>query len=345
MIKETPLCLVFVADNSEAGKWSEKPLCVLIRKRPPSHVGEAPVNCNEGECTMRRVWAALCVAVMCGVSLPVSAEEVQKYRVAVSDLVISDLVPAKQAEILKGSSLIADIENAIRNGRKFELLTRRESAMAAIRKEQEFAKSDLAAGDAASEGNISNAQSLVQVEVLQFSFGRSASRVPNIDNKYRVSDHCSLELSVQIIDTERASVVASFPVKASTSTGSSIVNGVGGASRSVLDQTLEKAAGTLANMLSDTVFPIQVITVKGKQLWINRGNDSGMKMGEVFDVFEPGEELVDPQTGESLGTTEMEIGQAKVTRINPKVTVVEMIKGEPSEVQPGYILRRPVKTR
>ncbi len=272
------------------------------------------------------------------------ASAVQKYRVAVSDLVISPGVPEKQAAIVRNSSLIADIENAIRNGRKFELLTRRGAAMQAIRQEQEFAKSGLAAADAAAEGQMSNAQSLVQVEVTQFSFGRSSSRVPNTE-KYRVSDHCRIELSVQIIDTSRGSVSASFPIKASTTSGTAMANRIGSASSAVLDQTLEKAAGTLANMLSDTVFPIQVLTVKGKRLWVNRGNDSGLHVGDVFDIFEPGEELVDPQTGESLGSTETEVGKARVVRINPKVTIVEMTDGDPSYIQPGFILRAPVPAK
>ena len=272
------------------------------------------------------------------------ANAVQKYRVAVSDLVISPGVPEKQASIVRNSSLIADIENAIRNGRKFELLTRRGAAMQAIRQEQEFAKSGLAAADAAAEGQMSNAQSLVQVEVTQFSFGRSSSRVPNTE-KYRVSDYCRIELSVQIIDTSRGSVSASFPIKASTTSGTAMANRIGSASSAVLDQTLEKAAGTLANMLSDTVFPIQVLMVKGKRLWVNRGNDSGLHVGDVFDIFEPGEELVDPQTGESLGSTETEVGKARVVRINPKVTIVEMTDGDPSYIQPGFILRAPVPAK
>ena len=294
---------------------------------------------------MRKLTAILFSILILACSADQSfANAVQKYRVAVSDLVISPGVPEKQASIVRNSSLIADIENAIRNGRKFELLTRRGAAMQAIRQEQEFAKSGLAAADAAAEGQMSNAQSLVQVEVTQFSFGRSSSRVPNTE-KYRVSDYCRIELSVQIIDTSRGSVSASFPIKASTTSGTAMANRIGSASSAVLDQTLEKAAGTLANMLSDTVFPIQVLTVKGKRLWVNRGNDSGLHVGDVFDIFEPGEELVDPQTGESLGSTETEVGKARVVRINPKVTIVEMTDGDPSYIQPGFILRAPVPAK
>ena len=106
---------------------------------------------------------------------------------------------------------------------------------------------------------------------------------------------------------------------------------------------MEKAAGSLANQLSDTIFPITVIQTKGNRIWVNRGNDSGMKMGERFIVFEPGEDLIDPQTGENLCSAEMEVGEAKVVRINPKVTVMEVTKGDPSYIGQGFILRRPVK--
>ena len=211
------------------------------------------------------------------------------------------------------------------------------------RKEQAFAKSGLAAGDAAAEGQLSNAQSIVKVTVESFSFGRSATKIPNLEGKYKVQDSASIALNVQILDTTKGTVTGAFPVKASSASGTSIRNGVGGASKSILEQTMAKAAGNLANQLSDTIFPITVIQVKGKRIWVNRGNDSGMKMGERFIVFEPGEDLIDPQTGENLGSAEMEVGEAKVTRINPKVTVLEVTKGDPAQIAQGFLLRRPVK--
>ena len=274
---------------------------------------------------------------------PALAEAVAKYRVSVADLAVSDSLSEQQKKTVLTSSLIADIENAIRNGRKFELLTRRADALAEIRKEQAFAKSGLAAGDAAAEGQLSNAQSIVKVTVESFSFGRSATKIPNLEGKYKVQDSASIALNVQILDTTKGTVTGAFPVKASSASGTSIRNGVGGASKGILEQTMAKAAGNLANQLSDTIFPITVIQVKGKRIWVNRGNDSGMKMGERFIVFEPGEDLIDPQTGENLGSAEMEVGEAKVTRINPKVTVLEVTKGDPAQIAQGFLLRRPVK--
>ena len=287
--------------------------------------------------TIKAIALAASCLLMSGSAL---AQAVAKYRVSVADLAVSDSLSAQSKKTVLESSLIANIENAIRNGRKFELLTRRADALAEIRKEQEFAKSGLAAGDAAHEGQLSNAQSVVKVTVESFAFGRSAQKIPNIDGKYKVSDNASITLNVQILDTTKGTVTGAFPIKASASSGTTIRNGVGGASRSILDKALERAAGNLANQLSDTIFPITVIQAKGKRIWVNRGNDSGMRMGERFIVFEPGEQLIDPQTGENLGSAEMEVGEAKVVRINPKVTVMEVIKGDASYITQGFILRR-----
>ena len=288
--------------------------------------------------TLKAIAIAASCLLMSGSAL---AEAVAKYRVSVADLAVSDSVSAKNRKCVLESSLISNIENAIRNGRKFELLTRRADALAEIRKEQEFAKSGLTAADAAAEGQLSNAQSVIKVTVESFNFGRSASKVPNLEGK--VSDNASISMSVQILDTTKGTVVGAFPVKASSSSGTSVSNGIGSPSRVILDQALERAAGNLANQLSDTIFPITVIQAKGKRLWVNRGNDSGMKQGETFIVYEPGEDLIDPQTGENLGSAEMEVGVAKVVRVNPKVTILELTKGEPDSIGQGFILRRPVK--
>lgn len=266
-----------------------------------------------------------------------------KYRVAISDLIISDNVSPKQAEIIRKSSLLADIENSFRNTRKFEVLTRRASHMEAILKEQEFAKSEYSAGDAAQAGALKNAQALISIEVLKFSFGRGAKAVPNLEGKWHVNDYCSIELSVQIIDTKTGSINAAFPVTASTGSGTYMSNSRYGSSPSIMNKTLDKASVALTNAFSNTIFPALVIKVEGKQIWVNRGNDSAMKMGEVFEIFQPGEDLIDPSTGENLGSAEMSVGRAKVTRINPKFTVMQIIDGDPAMIQPSFILRKPVK--
>lgn len=282
------------------------------------------------------------VGLLSAASMSVYAQAAAKWRVAVAELQISQSLSASAAKTVQQSSLRTDIEDAIRNGRKFEVVTRDVAKMAAIRTEQQFAQSGLAAGDAAATGQLSNAQSLVIVEVQNFSFGRSSSKVPNIDSKYRISDHAAIDLNVQIIDTSKGTMTGSFNVSAKAASGTSISNSVGAPNRAILDKALASAAADLANQLSDTIFPITVIQSKGKQLFVNRGKDGGLKVGETFVIFRPGEALIDPTTGENLGSAEEEVGTAKVVRINPKFTVMQVIQGDSALMEPGFILRRPV---
>lgn len=292
---------------------------------------------------MRQFFTVLCSLLVLAVLSTQALADDGKYRIAVSDLIITDAVSKANKETILNSNLMADIENALTNSRKFEVITRRADMLENITDEQIFAQSDWAAGDSADKGWLKNAQALVIIEITSFSFGRSASAIPNIENKWNVSDNCSIKMSAKIIDTVSGTILASFPIEASTGSGTFMVSGSkGGASRSIMQKNMTKAAGLLVNKISDTVFPIKIVNVQdADNIWINRGDDSGLKMGETFNIFAPGEELIDPDTGESLGTTETQVGQAKVVKINPKASVVKLVKGDVAQLDKGFILRRP----
>ena len=59
----------------------------------------------------------------------------------------------------------------------------------------------------------------------------------------------------------------------------------------------KKVAAQMTDQLVDAVFPMKIININGKQVFINRGKDGGLKVGEVLKVFRPGEILIDPDTG------------------------------------------------
>ena len=63
--------------------------------------------------------------------------------------------------------------------------------------------------------------------------------------------------------------------------------------------------------------PWQAKIVTGSpKIIINAGALSGVNVGDVYVVVRGGEELVDPDTGLSLGTTETQVGTIKVTNNN-----------------------------
>ena len=57
----------------------------------------------------------------------------------------------------------------------------------------------------------------------------------------------------------------------------------------------------------------RVVTVTGGNAIINAGSESGIKPGQRFLVFRAGEDLKDPDTGESLGAEETQVGEIEVT--------------------------------
>lgn len=80
----------------------------------------------------------------------------------------------------------------------------------------------------------------------------------------------------------------------------------------------------------------KVIKVEGDRAWINLGASAGLKAGDRFTVFSPGEPLIDPDTGVNLGSTETETGTAEVVDAQEKFAVVRVT----GKVDTKSLLRR-----
>lgn len=65
----------------------------------------------------------------------------------------------------------------------------------------------------------------------------------------------------------------------------------------------------------------RVIKVDGTNVYLNIGAQAGVKVGDVFQIFEPGEALIDPATGANLGSTEKHTGSCTVTQVQDKFSV------------------------
>jgi curli biogenesis system outer membrane secretion channel CsgG len=67
----------------------------------------------------------------------------------------------------------------------------------------------------------------------------------------------------------------------------------------------------------------KIIKVDGNQAWINLGSASGLKVGDRFRIISMGEDLIDPDSGAKLGSTEKETGTAEVTEVQDKFSVAK----------------------
>jgi curli biogenesis system outer membrane secretion channel CsgG len=97
-------------------------------------------------------------------------------------------------------------------------------------------------------------------------------------------------------------------------------------------------AEKIANKLVDVIFPAKVLIKRDNLVTINRGEGGGVAEGDLFNVFALGEELKDPDTGEVLGREEVKMGKVKITQVNPKTSLAEIL--EDTGIDKGGVLRR-----
>lgn len=79
--------------------------------------------------------------------------------------------------------------------------------------------------------------------------------------------------------------------------------------------------GDLAEQIIESVFPAQVIAIEAGNPIINAGFGQ-FDVGDAVDVFKRGQVLLDPYTKETLGHSEVLIGQATVEVVMPRASSI-----------------------
>ncbi len=81
----------------------------------------------------------------------------------------------------------------------------------------------------------------------------------------------------------------------------------------------------------------RVVKVVGRKVYVNGGFNMGISPGSYFTVFSKGEELIDPETGLSLGSAIARIGSVQVSQVLDKFSIAETVEG--SGFKRGDILK------
>ncbi len=112
---------------------------------------------------------------------------------------------------------------------------------------------------------------------------------------------------------------------------------VGKATREAIDDIVK----LLAENVKPAEFSAKVVKVEdGGTMIINAGSNAGVKVGDVLVVYREGEELIDPDTGLSLGKDTEKIGVIKVTEdlFNGKAARAKIISGQ--NFQRGDLIKK-----
>ena len=211
--------------------------------------------------------------------------------------------------------------------------------------EQKLANSGLATkSQSAQSGKLVNAQILIKGTITEFEansggsghsvtiptsiFGGGVGGGVSVGNK-RSEAHVGLIL--KLIDTTTGEVLDSQRVEGKATSGSfgigfdsSVASfksdsfkttPLGKATQTAIDDAVFK----IASRLKDVPFQARVIKINGEdELLISGGSRTGVSEGDAFTLYSVGESLVDPTTGEQLGTELAKKGSVKVTHCEEK---------------------------
>jgi len=155
------------------------------------------------------------------------------------------------------------------------------------------------------------------------------------------AEKAEIEVIIKIIDTTTSQVVASKAIQGQAGRNSIRIgysrHGVGGSLGSFAKTPLGEAAEDciisavqfIALEMEDYDLDGSVVTVSGKNVIINRGENFGVSSGDTFVVREEGEILVDPDTGEVLDELEGEVtATIEVTKVREKISYCKLVDGE-----------------
>lgn len=93
------------------------------------------------------------------------------------------------------------------------------------------------------------------------------------------------------------------------------------------------AAERVAHRVVDVLYPARILALTKGQVTLNRGDGTGISVGQVWDAFALSEALIDPDTGASLGREEVRVGSIRITEVLPLAAKGEVVDGDGVAVQ------------
>lgn len=241
------------------------------------------------------------------------------------------------AETIEGQLL-----NALQNTQKFELVARND--LDEFLREQSRTGIDPDDNKAALSNRVKGLEYLALITLDDFVDSDETIFAQDMN---MVVSRRTLRTSavVRIYDATTGVLAQSvaLPVQVQTTGTSRAVVGQSSSNpRATDDSIYVTMANQLANQVgatvTDTIFPAKVLAVTGGYVTLNRGAGTIINPGEMWEVFAPGAELKDPDTGESLGREEMKVGEIVISDVLPKFSKGQIV-GDNRGVAVGNIVR------
>ena len=257
-----------------------------------------------------------------------------------------DINNADQVPVNGIEAIVTDVMN--QTGR-FRLIERQE--LSSILQEQDLAASGrVAKPSGAKTGNVLGAQYLVQVVVTDYEANTSGSggglgglvtkKMPLLGGFGLKSGKGQVGLNFRLIDAETSEVmytkqVQSVIKESGLTVGGAAFSGSGALggffsnySKTPIGQAviagINKGVYELVKEIGAAPASGSVIKIEGEQIWINMGSGA-VSVGDELTVMSKGEELIDPDTGISLGSSDTKVGSVRVSQAQEKFSIADTV--------------------
>jgi len=216
---------------------------------------------------------------------------------------------------------------------KFTLIERQKVDM--VLREQDFGASGAVTPQTAAKiGKMLGVDLILTGSVSQFSVNRTGARIGGIGGSVTTG---KVVLQSRMINTTTGEILVSAEeenkknlVGAHYKSANFKQNFDYGLANEVMHPAVEKMVAKIVDKtagMSPASHSGRVVKVEGSKVWLNLGVGSGVKVGDVFEVYRMGEELIDPDTGLSLGAEEEKVGQITITEVKDKYSLGSVSSG------------------
>lgn len=239
-------------------------------------------------------------------------------------------VPAIHWDDKETNLFTAECITALVNTNKFTVVER--DRLNAILKEQEFGQSDELPPDTVKKmGQLLRSDYCVmgRVDIIEASQKRTKSK------KNTFQGH--MVVYMEIVDTQTGKIVVAKKVNVQDVYRESVHGPT--TLLTFIDTLKEKTVHQLVGGIIEGIFPTKIVKVMDNKVFLTKGLEGMVKVNTVMNVYNTGDELIDPDTRESLGMEEIQIGRIKVTEIQPHYIVAQIIDGDAAHILAGAICR------
>jgi len=241
------------------------------------------------------------------------------------------------------NTLVDRIKGSIVNTRKFEVVeqNRLKELIDYRAKMVDTGIVDTQDNNAPTPGKVMAAGYLVYGTVLSLGTKEVDTASAGLASRKHES---RVELQVEITNAESGKVVASKTVNVIRMAGTTATEGQSVRSTQnadVLQEAIAAAAQEVSNALVDLAFPAKILRVSPNGEIILNLTAEQARVNELYNVFQTGDEMLDPDTGESLGAEETFLGRLSIVRTSPKFSYAVAIEGlYPQQLAAGMTVRR-----